>query len=91
VVDGTGVGRAFTDMIREAGVTFTPVTITGGGNQSRGDKAVDSHSKRDTVRIGWDRDLDALLWTFNTTPRKCLAFQTPLEAFARQLGVALET
>jgi hypothetical protein len=52
---------------------------------------VDSHSKRDTVRIGWDRDLDALLWTFNTTPRKCLAFQTPLEAFARQLGVALET
>ena len=37
-----------------------------------------------------DRDLDALLWTFNTTPRKCLAFQTPLEAFARQLGVALE-
>jgi hypothetical protein len=40
VVDGTGVGRAFTDMIREAGVTFTPVTITGGGNQSRGDKGL---------------------------------------------------
>jgi IS30 family transposase len=38
-----------------------------------------------------DHDLDALLWAFNTTPRKCLAFQTPLEAFARQLGVALET
>jgi IS30 family transposase len=34
---------------------------------------------------------DALLWAFNTTPRKCLAFQTPLEAFARQLGVAFET
>jgi IS30 family transposase len=34
---------------------------------------------------------DALLWAFNTTPRKCLAFQTPLEAFALQLGVALET
>ncbi len=38
-----------------------------------------------------DADLDALLWSFNTTPRKCLAFQTPLEAFAQQLGVALET
>jgi transposase, IS30 family len=38
-----------------------------------------------------DRDLDALPWAFNTTPRKCLAFQTPLEAFALQLSVALET
>jgi IS30 family transposase len=38
-----------------------------------------------------DADLDALLWAFNTTPRKCLAFHTPLEAFALQLGVALET
>ena len=38
-----------------------------------------------------DRDLDALFWAFNTTPRKCLAFQTPLEAFALQLSVALET
>ena len=38
-----------------------------------------------------DHDLDALLWAFNTTPRKCLAFQTPLEAFALQLSVALET
>jgi transposase, IS30 family len=37
------------------------------------------------------RDLGALLWAFNTTPRKRLAFQTPLEAFDRQLGVALET
>jgi hypothetical protein len=33
VVDGTGVGRTFTDMNREAGVVFTPVTITGGGNR----------------------------------------------------------
>jgi len=37
-----------------------------------------------------DDDLDALLWAFNTTPRKCLDYVTPLEAFARQLGVALE-
>lgn len=45
VVDGTGVGRAFTDMIREAGVRFTPVTITGGGNQSRGDNGYWNVSK----------------------------------------------
>ena len=39
-----------------------------------------------------DHDLDALLWAFNATPRKCLApFQIPLEVFALQLGVALET
>jgi transposase, IS30 family len=36
-------------------------------------------------------DLDDLAWAFNTTPRKCLGFRTPLEAFAQQLGVALET
>ena len=45
VVDETGVGRAFTDMIREAGVVFTPVTITGGGNQSRGDNGYWNVSK----------------------------------------------
>jgi hypothetical protein len=38
VIDATGVGRAFTDLIREAGVTFTPVTITAGGSQSRGER-----------------------------------------------------
>ena len=37
-----------------------------------------------------DDDLDALLWAFNTVPRKCLDYATPLEAFARQLGGALE-
>ena len=45
VVDGTGVGRAFTDMIREAGVVFTPVTITGGGNQSRGETATGTSAR----------------------------------------------
>ena len=37
VIDGTGVARGFTDLIREVGVTFTPVTITAGGSQSRGE------------------------------------------------------
>jgi IS30 family transposase len=30
-----------------------------------------------------DHDLDALLWAFNTTPRKCLAFETPGASVAR--------
>jgi len=30
------------------------------------------------------------MWTYNTTPRKCLGFLTPLEAFVKSLGVALE-
>ena len=35
-------------------------------------------------------DIDDIIWTDNTTPRKCLGFPTPLEAFAKDLGVALE-
>ena len=37
-----------------------------------------------------DADLDDIVWTLNSTPRKCLDFQTPIEAFAQHLGVALE-
>ena len=38
-----------------------------------------------------DEDIDAIVWNLNSTPRKCLGFRTPIEAFASQLGVALET
>ena len=38
-----------------------------------------------------DKDIDAIVWNLNSTPRKCLGFRTPIEAFASQLGVALET
>jgi len=37
-----------------------------------------------------DADIDDIVWILNSTPRKCLGFQTPIEAFARHLGVALE-
>ncbi len=37
-----------------------------------------------------DTDIDDIVWMLNSTPRKCLGFQTPIEAFAKQLGVALE-
>ena len=37
-----------------------------------------------------DADIDAVVWNLNATPRKCLGYQTPIEAFAANLGVALE-
>ena len=37
-----------------------------------------------------DQDIEDIMWTYNTTPRKCLGFLTPLEAFVKSLGVALE-
>lgn len=36
-----------------------------------------------------DDDIDDVIWSLNTTPRKCLGFRTPIEAFALNLGVAL--
>ncbi|RME97619.1 MAG: IS30 family transposase [Alphaproteobacteria bacterium] len=38
-----------------------------------------------------DDDIDAVVWNLNSTPRKCLGYRTPIEAFAANLGVALET
>jgi IS30 family transposase len=37
-----------------------------------------------------DADINDVIWNLNTTPRKCLGYRTPLEAFATNLGVALE-
>jgi IS30 family transposase len=37
------------------------------------------------------QDLDDLIALYNDTPRKCLGFRTPLEAFAINSGLALET
>ena len=37
-----------------------------------------------------DIDIYDIVWMLNSTPRKCLGFQTPIEAFAQHLGVALE-
>jgi IS30 family transposase len=35
-------------------------------------------------------DIDELTWAINSTPRKCLGFKTPAEAFLENLSVALE-
>jgi hypothetical protein len=45
VLDGTGVGRGLTDLIRSHGTTFTPVTITGGASQSKGESGYWNVSK----------------------------------------------
>ena len=37
-----------------------------------------------------DDDIDDVIWNLNSTPRKCLSYKTPIEAFAVNLGVALE-
>jgi IS30 family transposase len=37
-----------------------------------------------------DDDIDGVVWNLNSTPRKCLGYRTPIEAFAENLGVALE-
>jgi IS30 family transposase len=37
-----------------------------------------------------DADIDDVIWNLNATPRKCLSYRTPIEAFAVNLGVALE-
>ena len=37
-----------------------------------------------------DADIDDVIWNLNATPRKCLGYRTPIEAFAINLGGALE-
>jgi hypothetical protein len=37
-----------------------------------------------------DQYINDIMWTCNTTPRKCLDFLTPLEALVKSMGVALE-
>ena len=37
-----------------------------------------------------DADITDVVWNLNSMPRKCLAYQTPIEVFAANLGVALE-
>jgi IS30 family transposase len=46
---------------------------------------------RNTSLDGYtDADITDVVWNLNSTPRKCLAYQTPIEVFAANLGVALE-
>lgn len=51
VVDATGVGVAVTDLLRDAGLSFTSVTLTGGDvvNQDPKDRTIYRVPKRDTI------------------------------------------
>ena len=35
-------------------------------------------------------DIDDIMWAVNSTPRKCLGYRTPAEAFLEYLRIALE-
>ena len=35
-------------------------------------------------------DINELTWAINSTPRKCLGYKTPAEAFLENMNVALE-
>lgn len=61
----------------------------GGVENSNGRVRVELPRKTDLSAYS-DADIDDIAWIMNSTPRKCLGFQTPIEAFAQQLGVALE-
>lgn len=46
---------------------------------------------RNTSLSGYtDKDIESIVWKLNSTPRKCLGFKIPFEAFALNLRVALE-
>jgi IS30 family transposase len=46
--------------------------------------------RKTTLTEYTDADIEDLIWNLNATPRKCLGYRTPIEAFAANLGVALE-
>jgi IS30 family transposase len=46
--------------------------------------------RKTTLTEYTDADIHDVIWTLNATPRKCLGYRTPIEAFAANLGVALE-
>jgi IS30 family transposase len=47
--------------------------------------------RKTSLRAYTDADINDVIWNLNATPRKCLGYRTPIEAFAANLGVALET
>ena len=61
------------------------------GSIENGNGRVRRDLPRKTDLEKWtDQDIQTLTFIINSTPRKCLGFKTPFEAFAENLGVALE-
>ncbi len=42
--------------------------------------------RKTTLADYTDADIDDVIWNLNATPRKCLGYRTPIEAFAANLG-----
>ena len=61
------------------------------GSIENGNGRVRRDLPRKTELQHWtDQDIETLTFLLNSTPRKCLGYRTPLEAFANEIGVALE-
>ena len=61
------------------------------GSIENGNGRVRRDLPRKTDLEKWtDQDIQTLTFIINSTPRKCLGFKTPFEAFAENFGVALE-
>ena len=61
------------------------------GSIENGNGRVRRDLPRKTDLQNWtDDDIETLTFILNSTPRKCLGYRTPLEAFANEIGVALE-
>ena len=46
--------------------------------------------RKTNIKDYTEQDIDDITWNLNTTPRKCLDFRTPAEAFIENLQIALE-
>ena len=61
------------------------------GSIENGNGRVRRDLPRKTDLQNWtDEDIENLTFILNSTPRKCLGYRTPIEAFAKEIGVALE-
>jgi IS30 family transposase len=61
------------------------------GSIENGNGRVRRDLPRKTDLQNWtDDDIETLTFILNSTPRKCLGYRTPIEAFANEIGVALE-
>ena len=61
------------------------------GSIENGNGRVRRDLPRKTDLQNWtDDDIETLTFILNSTPRKCLGYRTPLEAFANEIGVALD-
>ena len=87
LVDNTGVGRAVTDVLRERGLRFKAVTLTGGSQVARGDSGEYRVPKADVV--------DALVVPFQAGTLKVArglglwpALRTELLNFRRKINPA---